>query len=94
MNAVVNSFLSATMQTAVPQDLRGKVFSLVGTVAGGLTPIAFAAGGALAEVLPLRVLMSASFLVTLICFAPLAFSAQVRRLINFEPGVNNLDDIR
>jgi len=94
MNAVVNSFLSATMQTAVPQDLRGKVFSLVGTVAGGLTPIAFAAGGALAEVLPLRVLMSASFLVTLICFAPLAFSAQVRRLINFEPGVNSLEDIR
>jgi DHA3 family macrolide efflux protein-like MFS transporter len=93
-NAVVNSFLSATLATAVPQGLRGKVFSFIGTIAGGLTPLAFAAGGALAEVLPLRLLISAAFGVTLLCFVPLAFSPPTRRLINFDPGADTLEAIR
>jgi len=93
-NAVVNSFLGATMATAVPQNLRGKVFSFVGTIAGGLTPIAFAAGGALAEVLPLRPLIAASFVVTLFCFAPLALSPPTRRLINYDPSADTLEAIR
>jgi DHA3 family macrolide efflux protein-like MFS transporter len=93
-NAVVNSFLSATLATAVPQGLRGKVFSFIGTIAGGLTPLAFAAGGALAEVLPLRPLIAAAFAVTLFCFVPLAFSPPTRRLINFDPGADTLEAIR
>jgi DHA3 family macrolide efflux protein-like MFS transporter len=93
-NAVVNSFLNATLQTAVPQNLRGKVFSLIGTIAGGLTPIAFAAAGGLAEVLPLRPLIAAAFAVTLLCFVPLAFSPPTRRLINYDPATSTLEDIR
>jgi DHA3 family macrolide efflux protein-like MFS transporter len=93
-NAVVSSFLNATLQTAVPQNLRGKVFSLIGTIAGGLTPIAFAVAGGLAEVLPLRPLITTAFVVTLFCFAPLAFSGPTRRLINFDPGASMLEDIR
>jgi MFS family permease len=93
-NAVVNSFLNATLATAVPQTLRGKVFSFIGTIAGGLTPLAFAAGGALAEVLPLRPLIAAAFVVTLFCFVPMAFSSPTRRLISFDPGANTLEDIR
>jgi DHA3 family macrolide efflux protein-like MFS transporter len=93
-NAVVNSLLSATLATAVPQNLRGKVFSFIGTIAGGLTPLAFAAGGALAEVLPLRPLIAATFVVTLFCFAPLALSRPTRRLINFNPDADTLEEIR
>ncbi len=93
-NAVVNSFLNATLQTAVPQNLRGKVFSLIGTIAGGLTPIAFAAAGGLAEVLPLRPLIAAAFAVTLLSFVPLAFSPPTRRLINYDPATSTLEDIR
>jgi MFS family permease len=93
-NAVVNSFLSATLATAVPQGLRGKVFSFIGTIAGGLTPLAFAAGGALAEVLPLRPLIAAAFVVTLFCFVPPAFSPPTRRLINFDPEADTLEAIR
>jgi DHA3 family macrolide efflux protein-like MFS transporter len=93
-NAVVNSFLSASLATAVPQSLRGKVFSFIGTIAGGLTPLAFAAGGALAEVLPLRPLIAAAFATTLLCFAPLAFSPPTRRLINFDPEADTLEAIR
>jgi MFS family permease len=93
-NAVVNSFLSATMATAVPQNLRGKVFSFVGTIAGGLTPIAFAAAGGLAEVLPLRPLIAATFVVTLFCFAPLVLSRPTRALINYDPEADTLERIR
>lgn len=94
LNALTNSFLGATLQAAVPPEMRGKVFSLLGTISGGLAPLAFAAGGVLAGVLPLRVLISASFLVTLICFTPLAFSLPVRRLLQFEPGVSTIEDVR
>jgi len=93
-NAVTNSFISATLQAAVPQHLRGKVFSLVGTIAGGLTPISFALAGALAEFLPLRPLIAAAFFVTLLCFVPLAFSVPTRRLINFDPATATLEDLR
>jgi DHA3 family macrolide efflux protein-like MFS transporter len=93
-NAVVNSFLGATLATAVPQNLRGKVFSFIGTIAGGLTPIAFAAAGGLAEMLPLRPLIAAAFVVTLFCFAPLAWSRPTRALINFDPAADTLEQIR
>ena len=93
-NAVVNSFLSATLATAVPQNLRGKVFGFIGTIAGGLTPIAFAVAGGLAEVLPLRPLIAATFVVTLFCFAPLALSRPTRALINYDPDVDTLEEIR
>ncbi len=93
-NAVTNSFISATLQSAVPQNLRGKVFSLVGTIAGGLTPIAFGVAGGLAEAFPLRWLIAASFIVTMFCFVPLAFSRPTRRLINFDPSTDTLEAIR
>jgi len=93
-NAVVNSFLNATLQSAVPQHLRGKVFSLIGTIAGGLTPIAFAAAGGLAEVLPLRELIAAAFVVTMLCFVVPTFSPPTRRLINYDPATGTLEDIR
>jgi hypothetical protein len=70
------------------------VFSFIGTIAGGLTPLAFVAGGALAEVLPLRPLIAAAFVVTLFCFVPLAFSAPTRRLINYDPEADTLEAIR
>ena len=93
-NAVTNSFISAVLQSAVPQHLRGKVFSLVGTIAGGLTPLAFALAGGLAEILPLRGLIAAAFGVTMLCFIPMAFSAPTRRLINYDPAKSTLEEIR
>jgi hypothetical protein len=45
-------------------------------------------------VLPLRPLISTSFLVTLAGLAPLALSAPPRRLICYDPEANGLTDIR
>ncbi len=92
-NAVVNSFISAALQTAVPQDVRGRVFSLMAFTAG-LVPIAMALGGVLAEFIPLRPLISAAFALTVPVYLFAAFSDPVRRLIGFDPAVDSLEVIR
>ena len=93
-NAVINSFIGASTQAAVPGDMRGKVFSLIGTVAGGLTPIAYAVGGVLAEIVPVRILISGAFALTLIVFAFIGMSLPTRRLIAFNTDTDTLESIR
>ena len=60
-NAVLNVFIMSVMQLAVPQNMRGKVFSLMGMVTQGLTPVAFALAGVLAEFIPIPFLMGGVF---------------------------------
>lgn len=93
-NAVINSFIGASTQAAVPGDMRGKVFSLIGTVAGGLTPIAYAAGGGLAEIVPVRILIAGAFALTLVVFAFIGISAPTRRLVAFNTDADTLESIR
>jgi len=92
-NAVVNSLIPATVQMAVPQDMRGKVFSLLGAISGGLTPIAMALAGVLAEVIPLRPLISGSFVLTFLCFVPLLFSPALRKFLNFDPERETIESL-
>ncbi|MDQ7798161.1 MAG: MFS transporter [Candidatus Edwardsbacteria bacterium] len=91
--AVVNALISAVMQITVPQDMRGKVFGLLGTMAGSLTPIAFAVGGWLGEVFPIRPLMSGCFILTFGAFFVLVFVPSVIRFFNFDPSKQTLEEI-
>lgn len=92
--AIINSFISATLGIAVPQNMRGKVFGLIGTVVGGLMPIAFALGGVLAEFIPIRILISAAFFVTLLSFIPIGISKAIKKLINFNPETDTIENFR
>jgi MFS transporter, DHA3 family, macrolide efflux protein len=83
-NAIINVFIMAVMQLAVPQDMRGKVFALMG-ITQGLTPIAFALAGVLAEFIPLAPLMSASFAAAVLFGVPMILLRSFRRFINFDP---------
>jgi hypothetical protein len=83
----------AVLQMTTPQDMRGKVFGLLGTVTGGLTPLAMALGGVLAEFISIRVLISASFIFTFLSFTPLALSTSVRRYVNFDPDADTLESV-
>ena len=60
-NAIVNVLLQSVVQLGVPQELRGKVFGLMGTLTQGLTPIGMALGGVLGEFLPLPWVIGGSF---------------------------------
>ena len=92
-NAILNSFIGATVGLAVPQDMRGKVFALVGTLAGGLTPIAMALAGGLAEFIPIRPLVAASFGFTLVAFVPLMFIKRFRHFVNFDPEKESVESL-
>jgi len=91
--AVVNALISAVMQITVPAEMRGKVFGLLGTMAGSLTPLAFAAGGWLGELFPLRPLMSGCFILTFGAFFVLIFVPSVIRFFNFDPTKQKLEEI-
>jgi MFS transporter, DHA3 family, macrolide efflux protein len=84
-NAVLNVFIGAVVQMAVPQTMRGKVFSLMGMIMQGLTPLAFALAGVLAEFLPLAPLMSGCFVLATVFGLPLMTLKPFRRFINFDP---------
>jgi len=60
-NAIVNVLIQSILQLAVPERHRGKVFGLIETLTGGLTPIGMAAGGILGEVLPLEWVIGGAF---------------------------------
>jgi DHA3 family macrolide efflux protein-like MFS transporter len=90
-NAILNSFIMAVMQMTIPQDKRGKAFGLLTSVAGGLTPIAYAIGGILAELISVRVVISGSFVLSLLFFVPLFLSPSFRSYISYDPDSENPD---
>jgi DHA3 family macrolide efflux protein-like MFS transporter len=92
-NAIFNVFISSVIQLAVPQSMRGKVFAFISMITQGLTPIAFALAGVLAEFLPLPPLMSACFATAVLVGAPMFFMASFRRFINFDPEKDTIESV-
>jgi MFS family permease len=83
-NALLNTFISVSVQLAVPGEMRGKVFSFMGALSQGLTPLAMALGGVLAEFVPLRPLIAGSFGAVLLLFLPLSSVRSFRELVRGE----------
>ena len=80
-NAAFNVILVSTVQLSSPQHVRGKVMSFVNMTAAGLTPFAMALGGVLGEVLPVRAVITAAFLLSLAVTVPIYFSKKFRAFI-------------
>jgi hypothetical protein len=57
----------------------------MGMATQGLTPIAFALAGVLAEFIPLAPLMSASFAAAALMAIPMILLPSFRRFINYDP---------
>ena len=79
---VINLVLATVMQLIIPQDMRGRLFGLLGTVSGALVPLAMITSGALAEFLPLRPLIAVSFAMSGVVALPLLFSRGFGDFIN------------
>jgi DHA3 family macrolide efflux protein-like MFS transporter len=92
-NAILNVFIMSVMQLAVPQEMRGKVFSIMGMVTQGLTPIAFALGGIIAEFIPAGILISACFAATLFIGLPFMFLGPFKRFIKYDPEKDTVSSI-
>ena len=93
LNAISNVFIMSSIQASTPENMRGKVFSLLSTVTQGLTPIAMAVGGVLAEFIPIKMVISLSFVIVFIIFVPFAFNMHFKRFINFDPKTQKLEDV-
>ena len=91
--ATINVFIHSTIQLTVPQEMRGKVFSLVGMVASSLTPFGMALGGVLGEFFPIRAVIFVCFLLVLMIFMPFGLIKSFKRFINFDPDRQTLQDI-
>ncbi|WBW99004.1 MFS transporter [Oceanirhabdus sp. W0125-5] len=91
--AIINIYIGATTQIVVPQNMRGKVSALMSTLLTGLTPISMAFGGVLAEFIPIKYVISTSFLLTLVGMLSLILSKDFKNLINFNPDEQTLEDI-
>ncbi|WBW99005.1 MFS transporter [Oceanirhabdus sp. W0125-5] len=91
--AIINVYIGATIQIVVPQNMRGKVSSLQSTLVMGLTPISMALGGVLAEFIPIKYVISTSFMFTLLGMISLLLSKDFKNLINFNPDEQTLQDI-
>lgn len=91
--AAINIFINSTVQLTVPQDMRGKVFALIGMVATSLTPFGMALGGVLGEYFPLRAVIFTCFLLMFIVMLPFSVIKSFKRFINFDPEKQTLQDI-
>jgi len=92
-SALLNTFMASVIQLTVPQEMRGKVFGILGSISTGLMPLALVTGGVLAEFIPIRVLISASFAVTIFLYLPLFSSAAFRHTITFDPATQTTADL-
>ena len=93
LNAILNVIFMTTIQLAVPQAMRGKVFSMMGTLLMGLTPIGMALGGVMAEFISARYVMSICSAITFCFFIPFIFMPSFKRFINYNPEEQTLEDI-
>jgi MFS transporter, DHA3 family, macrolide efflux protein len=92
-NAVVNSFIPATVQAVVPADMIGKVSSLLMALSGGLAPLSMATAGILAAFIPIRTLMASGFGVMALGFTTLFFSRDFKKFICFNPAVDTTESL-
>jgi DHA3 family macrolide efflux protein-like MFS transporter len=93
-SAIVNIFINSTIQIVIPQDVRGRVFSLLATLTGSLIPLAYVAGGILAEFITLRPLISATSIIMGLSFVPVGFMPKVKAFVNFDSETDTLESIR
>jgi MFS transporter, DHA3 family, macrolide efflux protein len=83
-NSIVNVLLISIIQLAVPADKRGKVMGFLETLTQGLTPIGMAAGGFLGEYLPIKFVISGSFIVIGIIILPALFFNRTKDFFSTE----------
>lgn len=93
LNAILNVLFQTCIQLSVPQNMRGKVFAMMGTILMGLTPIGMALGGVMAEFIAVKYVMSLCSAISGCLFIPFVFMPSFKRFINYNPEEQTLEDI-
>lgn len=93
LNMVGNTVFDSVCMIIIPEDKRGKVFSLIQTFSMGLTPIGIAVGGVLGQVIPVRMAMFILLLITLIISAGFLVIRPIKTLFNYDPEKESLEEM-
>jgi DHA3 family macrolide efflux protein-like MFS transporter len=93
-NSVLNVILISTVQAAAPREMRGKVMAFMSMICQGLTPFAMALGGVLAGFIPIRIIISVSFLMVIIIFVPFYFVKSFKDFINHDYEADPIDNLK
>ena len=88
-NSIINVFILSSIQQSVPENMRGKVFSLVSMISQGITPIAIAIAGITAELFNVKLLILAGYSANLFIFSLFALKKSFRDFISFQPGCHH-----
>ena len=93
-NTISNPVMMASMMVTVPQDMRGKVMSIVMTCSIAIQPIGTLIGGFLGDIFYPRSIMLGCFLICIIGCIPLFLSSSTKKVLNYNPEIQNLEDIK
>lgn len=80
-NSIFNVLLISTVQASTNNEVRGKVMSFLNMITQGLTPFAMALGGVLGDIIPIRFVITASFLAVAFISIPAYFSKSFKEFI-------------
>jgi MFS transporter, DHA3 family, macrolide efflux protein len=81
-NAVINVMLQTIMQVTIPAANRGKVFGILGTVMGGLQPIAMAISGVVAQFVGVRPTIVGAFILMTASVVPMLLDRHFKEFIS------------
>jgi MFS transporter, DHA3 family, macrolide efflux protein len=82
-NSIINVILISTVQASTPSIMRGKVMAFISMTTQCLTPFAMAFGGILASYIPIRIIISVSFLLLIFLVTPFTFVKSFTRYISY-----------
>lgn len=91
-NAIVNVMLQTILQTTVAPENRGKVFGILGTVMGGLQPIAMAVSGVFGQLAGIRPAVTVCFSLLVLAALPLLFDRHFKAYINTDAAVGAVQE--
>jgi DHA3 family macrolide efflux protein-like MFS transporter len=84
---IINTMFLTILQTRVPVKTQGRVFSIVASIAFGITPIGMVISGPLAEILGIYVLFYSSLIIQFITIISVWIFSNVRHLEDDEETV-------
>lgn len=86
-SAIITVNITTLVQMSTPQEMRGRVFGLLSTIAGSITPVAYGLSGIVADLLdrniPLIYLVCAGIMFFLAIV--IAFNRNIRTFLAYEP---------
>lgn len=92
-NTVSNTVSTSSMMLVVPNDMRGKVMSIVMTCSLAIQPIGTLVGGVLGDMFYPRIVMIICFVICIVGTIPIFFSDSTKKVLNYNPENQTIEEI-